>query len=142
MTSAEYKALKPKKKPAAKWEAPKQSESESLQQVGAVRLDIKPLSVNAAWKGTRYKTDAYKVFENAVLFLMPKLQLPAAPYKVQLVFGFSNYAADIDNPTKMILDCAQKKYGFNDKHIVELHVRKEIVPKGSEFIEFNIETAN
>ena len=73
--------------------------------------------------------------------MLPKLAMPEPPYKLEFVFGFSNRACDLDNPVKMCQDILSKKYGFNDKHIIELHVRKEIVPKGAEFIEFNITTA-
>lgn len=55
--------------------------------------------------------------------------------KLDIVFGFSTSTADIDNPLKPLLDCLQKKYGFNDRSIYELHVKKEIVKKGKEFIQ-------
>lgn len=106
-----------------------------------MQIDIKPLSVNQAWKGTRYKTDKYKRFEFTVLLMLPKLKLPEPPYKLSLVFGFSNNASDLDNPVKMFQDIMAKKYGFNDKQIVELNIKKEIVKKGAEFIWFNIEPA-
>lgn len=103
-----------------------------------MRLDIKPLSVNEAWKGRRFKTDKYTRYEQAVLLLLPKIKLPEPPFKLSLVFGFSNLASDIDNPVKNFVDCLQKKYGFNDKLITELHIRKELVRKGSEYIQFEI----
>jgi Holliday junction resolvase RusA-like endonuclease len=46
--------------------------------------------------------------------------------------------ADIDNPLKPILDVLQKKYGFDDRQIYELNVKKEIVKKGDEFIKLKI----
>lgn len=106
-----------------------------------MKLDIKPLSVNEAWQGKRFKTPAYKRYETALLFILPKIKLPEPPYKLSLVFGFSNIAADLDNPAKLFIDCMQKKYGFNDKHIFELNIKKEVVKKGSEFITFTILTA-
>ena len=108
----------------------------------AVKLDIKPLSVNSAWKGQRFKTDAYRNYEKAVLLMLPKISLPAPPYKLSLVFGFSNLASDLDNPAKCFIDCMQKAYVFNDKHIAELNIKKELVGKGCEFITFNIQTAD
>lgn len=102
-------------------------------------LDIKPLSVNEAWRGKRFKTDKYKSFENACLWLMPNLEISkTAKLKVNLVFSFSNVNADIDNPTKMVLDCLQKKYEFNDRNIYELEIKKQIVKKGFEKIEIAI----
>lgn len=103
-----------------------------------MKLDIKPLSVNEAWKGRRFKTDKYSRYEKAVLLMLPKIAIPDPPYKLSLVFGFSSLASDIDNPVKNFVDCLSKKYGFNDKLITELHIKKELVSKGSEFIQFEI----
>lgn len=142
MSPSEYREqhVKPKAKKAPKWGAmPKQSESE--QKCEGVRLEIKPLSVNRAWKGQRFKSDTYKQYEKAVLLMLPQISLPAPPYRLSLVFGFSNLASDLDNPAKCFIDCMQKAYGFNDKHITELHIKKTLVPKGQEYIEFNILTA-
>ena len=35
-------------------------------------------------------------------------------------------------------DALQERYGFDDKHIMEAHIRKIIVPRGEEYIEFEI----
>ena len=103
------------------------------------RLDIKPLSVNKAWQGKRYKTQEYKKFERDVLLMIPKTK-QAIPemIRIEFFFGFSSPLADLDNPVKLMLDILQKKYGFNDKNVFELNVRKCIVPKGKEFIDFGI----
>lgn len=105
-------------------------------------LKIKPLSVNQAWMGRRYKTPAYTKFQNDVLFLLPNLTLRKPPYKIQMFVGYSNPASDIDNFVKPFLDILQKKYNFDDKLIYKLEVEKVIVPKGKEFIDFFIETYN
>lgn len=107
-----------------------------------VRLKIKPLSANRAWKGRRFKSVEYLSFETHVLYSLPPLKLPEKPFKISFVFGFSNVASDIDNPIKIILDVLQKKYGFNDKDVYELVVKKEIVKKLNEFFEFKIECIN
>lgn len=107
-----------------------------------IRIDLKPLSVNKAWKGQRFKTDEYKQYERDALFLLPKITLPNPPYKLTFEFGFSNMASDIDNPVKSINDILQKKYGFNDKEIHRLEVNKVAAPKGSEYFKFLIETLN
>ncbi len=105
-------------------------------------LNIKPLSVNAAWQGSRFKTEAYKKYERDVILLLPKMDLPAPPYKIEIHYGFSTKLSDIDNPTKMILDILQKKYLFNDSHVYDLHLKKNIVEKGKEYVKINIETLN
>ena len=103
------------------------------------KINLKPLSVNDAWQGRRFKTEAYKEFEFAFLLMLPKIKLPPSPYKFTLCFGFSSKASDIDNPIKMVLDCLQKKYLLNDKEIYHLEVTREQVKKGSEFVAFKIE---
>ena len=104
------------------------------------KIDIKPLSVNDCWQGRRFKTPAYKSYEKAVLMMLPRKQMPTPPYELWFTFGFSNMASDCDNPLKPMIDILQKKYRFNDKEIYGLHIIKKIVPKGQEYIEFEIVT--
>lgn len=106
-----------------------------------IRIKIKPASVNDIFKGRRFRNNYYDQYEKTLLFLLPKITLPPAPYKVSLVWGFSSKASDLDNPCKPFLDVISKKYGFNDKLITELHIKKELVSKGQEFIQFEILTA-
>ena len=102
----------------------------------------KPLSVNECWQGQRRKTEGYRKYEHDCLFLLPRLTLPAPPYCIELVFGVSNMAADFDNPVKPFVDILQKKYGFNDKHIMQATIKKHLTPKGKEFIGFEITQFN
>ena len=104
-----------------------------------IHLNIKPLSVNLAWQGRRYKTKKYLQYEKNLLFLLPKLKLPEVPYHLFIEYGFSNKSCDIDNPQKLLGDILQKKYGFNDRDIYALDIRKMIVPKGKEYIKIKIE---
>ena len=103
-----------------------------------VKLKIKPLSVNAAWRGKRFKTHAYNDFELEMLALIPKQKIPDGNLHVTLEFGFSNKNSDLDNPTKLTIDCLQKRLGFNDNRIYLLTLHKTIVKKGDEFIRFDI----
>ena len=99
----------------------------------------KPLSVNQAWQGKRFKTPIYKDYEKAMLFMMPPGKIdPTEMLRIEFFFGFSSKAADIDNPCKPLIDLAQKKYGFNDKMVFELNIRKCLVKKGEEFIQMGI----
>jgi Holliday junction resolvase RusA-like endonuclease len=103
------------------------------------RLEIKPLSVNEAWQGRRFKSNKYKKFERDVLLMLPKNKESfSGMLQIDLFFGFSNVLSDLDNPIKMTLDILQKKYGFNDKNIFELNVRKCKTEKGKEFISIQI----
>ncbi len=104
-----------------------------------MRLSIKPLSVNECWQGKRFKTPKYKKYEKDVRSLLIPIKIPNPPYKVNYTFGFSSAASDIDNPVKPFQDILSKEYGFNDKLIFEINVRRVKVKKGNEFIEFKIE---
>ena len=72
--------------------------------------------------------------------MLPTMKLPQPPYRINLEYGFSNMASDVDNPTKPIVDILQKKYGFNDKHVMVMHLEKKIVSKGKEYIKIDIQT--
>jgi len=103
-----------------------------------IKIDIKPLSVNEAWKGKRFKTDQYKDYESVLMWMLPRLSIPEPPLKLELEFGFSNSGSDWDNPIKPFQDILQKKYGFNDKDVFEAVVRKFKVPKGKDYLKFKL----
>ena len=104
-----------------------------------IKIDIKPLSVNQAWQGKRFKTPEYKRYEKSVLLLLPNsFNVGTTKLSITYHYGFSNKASDIDNPCKLITDILQKKYKFNDSQIYELFQFKEIVKKGNEYIKITI----
>jgi len=105
-----------------------------------IKLEIKPLSVNKAWQGKRFKTNDYKKFEKSMLLMLPNIKKDlTGSLKISIEYGFSSKLSDIDNPCKLVLDCLVKKYGFDDRQVYELNQTKEIVKKGSEYIKFNID---
>jgi Holliday junction resolvase RusA-like endonuclease len=106
-----------------------------------VNLNIKPFSVNDAWKGRRFRTDAYDNFENYVMLMLPNtIAVPKeVPLRLTFWFGVSSKASDYDNPIKPMQDILQKAYEFDDKWIFEGKQFKEIVPKGQEYIRFKLE---
>lgn len=105
-----------------------------------IRVNIKPLSVNDAWKGKISKSKAYINYWNVLfLKLLPKkIELPEPPFQVQFKFGFSSMSSDWDNPIKPLQDILAEKYMFNDKLIKRAIVDVEQVKKGQEFFEFEI----
>jgi len=105
-----------------------------------ITKQIKPLSVNACWQGRRFKSDAYKAYEKELLHTLPQKKLPKPPYKATFTVGCSSRASDIDNFLKPLIDIMQKKYGFDDKDIYELHAKKLITNKGSEYFTFLLES--
>lgn len=104
-------------------------------------IKIKPLSINKAFKGRRFKTDAYKKYEIDVYKLLPRnLVIPDGDLAIALEFGFSSKASDFDNPVKMFVDILQKKYQFNDNRIMVCAIIKKQVKKGHEYTKFAITT--
>ena len=104
-----------------------------------MRLKIKPMSVNDAWKGRRSKTEEYRAFERHIALILKPVEIPEGPLQANIEWGFSNAGSDIDNPLKPFLDCLQKKYKFNDNRIYRLIVDKVKVKKGDEYIEWSLE---
>lgn len=103
-----------------------------------MKIDIKPLSVNQAWQGKRFKTPKYKQYEADVLALLPAFKVPDGELEMHIQVGFSNKQSDLDNVVKPFVDILQKKYGFNDSRIYQLSLYKRIVPKGQEYISFDL----
>lgn len=102
-------------------------------------LNIKPLSVNCAWQGKRYKTPAYRQYARELTYLLPKMDLPPPPYVLILEFGLSS-TSDYDNPVKPFQDVLSAKYGFNDRLIMGAYTRKNIVSRGEEYIFWDLRT--
>jgi hypothetical protein len=101
-----------------------------------INLNIKPLSVNKAWQGKRFKSPEYKKYEIQVLRLLPDIEIKEFE-RLKITYGFSNMMSDIDNPTKLVLDLLQKKYNVNDRDLIYLVLHKEKTKKGEEFIEID-----
>jgi Holliday junction resolvase RusA-like endonuclease len=90
--------------------------------------------------GRKIKSAEYNKYEQAVLKALPKdFKIPDPPLILFIDIGVSSTLADLDNTLKPFIDCLQLKYGFNDKHIYHIIANKMTVPKGDEFIEFNLE---
>lgn len=106
-----------------------------------MRISIKPLSVNDAFKGQRFKTQKYKNFELKMMYLLRYTDIPKGNLLLFYEFGLSSSGADIDNCIKQTTDVLSKKYKFNDNQIYDLCVKKVIVKKGFEYIKFRFESA-
>lgn len=108
-----------------------------------VKIQIKPLSVNEAWMGRRFKTPKYKAYREELNYTLPDIpDFPSPPYEVWYEFGLSNKRSDYDNPVKTTQDALQEKYAFDDADILVAHIKKVIVPKGEEYIQFCINSVN
>ena len=106
-------------------------------------VPLKPLSVNKAWRGQRFKTIDYKAYEIEVWAKLPRaLAIPPPTGGRDLVldieFGFSSAASDFDNPVKPFVDILQKRYNFDDRRIKRAEINVETVERGQEYIKFNL----
>lgn len=103
-------------------------------------IKIKPLSVNKARQWKRFKTKDYKQYEKALLMLLPhKINIKDTKnMELHVKRGFSNSLSDVSNPIKLFEDILQKKYWINDRYFWREILEKEIVPKGEEYIYFDI----
>ena len=108
-----------------------------------IKINIKPISVNQAHNSTGrvYKSASYKAFEEQARLLLlanpiPKLS-KGSKLKLTAIFGVS-CKFDLDNCVKCFLDVLEKIYGFNDRNVEEIHIRKHRCKRGEEFIEFSL----
>lgn len=99
-------------------------------------IKIKPLSVNSAFKGRRFKTKKYENYELELTYKAPIIQVPKGKLLVFFEFGLSSSGSDIDNCLKQNIDILSKKYKFNDNQIFDICVKKVVVKKGFEYIKF------
>lgn len=104
------------------------------------RIDLKPLSLNSAYRGRRFATLELEKYKADLGILLPRIQVPKGKLAVRYIFGVSSKASDGDNLIKVFQDCIAEQYGFNDKSIYEWHVVKVDVPKGKEYIDFELST--
>ena len=105
------------------------------------KIPIKALSVNALYRGRRFKTATYAKYQRDLQLMLPSLRVPAGKLSLRIVFGVSNPRADLDNLLKGTVDGLMAKYGFDDSRIYALMAHKVVVPKGQEYIDFAIGSA-
>lgn len=86
------------------------------------------------------KTVEYRKYEKRLLELIPaELALINKKTDIHFTFWFSSKLSDASNPLKALCDIIGKKFdNWDDRLIYHLEVDKVIVPKGKEFIEFEI----
>lgn len=101
---------------------------------------IKPMTVNQAWQGRRFKTPKYKAWREQISFMLPPvIEVPKGRMMLVVTFGVSSKLSDMDNLLKPFIDALQDKYGFNDRQIYVGLVAKVDVPKGQEYIKWDLQ---
>lgn len=102
------------------------------------RLPLKALSLNAAYRGRRFITPELKKYKEDVARLAPRLSIPSGKLHISYVFGVSSKNSDADNLVKCTQDSLAERYGFNDRVVYSIDVKKMDVKRGEEYIEFEI----
>lgn len=102
------------------------------------KIQIKPLSLNSAYRGRRFETPELKAYKTLLALILPRIKVPKGKLEIWYEFGVSSKNADGDNLHKCVTDAIATQYGFNDKMIYEWHGKKVDVPKGKEYIKFEI----
>jgi len=74
------------------------------------RVNIKPLSVNKAWRGRRFKTSDYEIYEKELYYLLPNIEVSKGKLKLNIEFGLSSKGSDIDNVCKLFRCMLSYKY--------------------------------
>jgi len=107
-----------------------------------IKTKVKPFSVNKAWQGKRYRTREYKAWREQMQWILPNdYKVPEGKKLLIVTFGVSSKLADWDNPVKPFQDALQDKYSFDDKEIYQSCAAKQDVPKGSEYIKWELRAA-
>lgn len=110
-----------------------------------IKLEVNPLSVNDAYRGRRFKSKDYLIFERDICIVLPFAPNPATTKDevfVRYIFHLKNYgAADTFNYEKILSDMLVKRgYFLDDRYIRGGYVRKERLKEGEgEWIEVLIE---
>ena len=92
-----------------------------------IKIPLKPLSVNKAWQGRRFKSSYYKQFEKDISKLLPRARKTMKEeIEIHYTFYLKNYKlSDVDNLIKPLQDqLVAKGYFKDDRQIVFLTAEK------------------
>lgn len=91
-----------------------------------ITLNIKPLSINDAYKGRHFPTAAKTHFENSVRWMLPNKKIEGRWFRLEYKFFLKNFSlTDVGNLEKIITDCIVKRgIILDDRLITELRLRK------------------
>lgn len=91
-----------------------------------ITLEIKPLTVNKAWQGRRFKTDDYKDYEYEMLWLLKGLEKTTGFVQVNYKFYLKYFStSDVGNFEKPLTDILVKAGLIDDdKFITKITMEK------------------
>lgn len=103
-----------------------------------INIDIKPFSINKAWKGRRYKTESYKMWrsEFSTLFKLEAKNIPMIKGYVQVDYAFfiENYKkSDGENFIKTTSDSIVENGLIEDDRFIKKYtIEKFMLEEGEE----------
>ena len=91
-----------------------------------IKLNMKPLSVNQAWQGQRYKTKMYKAYEQEALLRLPNKKTDSECLKISYDFYLKHSKiSDVGNFEKPLTDILVKKGIIKD----DRYIRQIVITK-------------
>lgn len=107
------------------------------------RIEIKPLSVNDAWRGRKFSTPKKKKYEAKVKQELKDCVLEDCipPYEIHFRFWIPKLQ-DYDNCIKVTQDIVCEHFGINDRDIYKAIIEKVPVKSWQEYFEIEILTYN
>ena len=103
-----------------------------------LRIPLKPVSINAAFQGRRFKTKECVKFCEDFMLVMPRKEMVEGVVEVEYHFYMVNHKmVDYDNVIKVTQDMlVKKKYIEDDRKIYKATIYK--IPSDSDFIVVSI----
>jgi len=90
-----------------------------------VDLKLKPISVNAAFQGRRFKTSDCKRYELELWYELPQKEMIIGEVEIWFDFFLTYYGTDISNLVKVTEDILVKKgYIEDDRKVKYMHLAK------------------
>jgi Holliday junction resolvase RusA-like endonuclease len=83
-------------------------------------IPIKPLTVNRAYQGRRFRAPELLAYQQELSYRLPAMEIPRGKLEVKYVFGVSSRNSDMDNCVKAFQDALAEQYGFNDRDIYRM----------------------
>lgn len=102
-------------------------------------IPLKPLSVNEAFQGKRFKTKKCKDFESNFFLFAPKMKKISGAVSIEYRFHLKNHKmTDVDNLVKILQD-AIVKCGYIDDDRMIYKSTSEKIPSKDDMIFFRIQ---
>lgn len=106
-----------------------------------ISLDLRPLSVNRAYKGRRFNTFEKHVYDAKLRFLLPKIVIPGPYYRVHYKFFLKNFKiTDQQNFLKCLTDGIVRRGIIKDDRFIIWELIEKF-PSDKDRIEIDIESA-